>query len=708
MSSYGRSPSRGVRALARGSLSPPFSSLLHRAFPTSTSSLSGSSSVLDDLPHHEQTGVPPAAGTDTPAGFDLSRPRTLLRHLQDPHLHLPSWHVAGTKGKGSTASFLAHVCHAAGLRTGLYLSPALPPFSEPVTILARDASGPDEDETSGGPSFGESLDEALPAVRATQAQYPDLSRFEVLTGVAWAHMAKHACDVAVVEAGLGAARDATNVYYSSHDSSTPCGENLVAAVVTDIGPEHMEALGGSLTSIATAKAGCMRAGRPVVIGRQTHHEGVGVEEGDGDGLVGSISPSTSTPSETKVGVDGDEEHRSEVRSVLKKCAEGVGAGPFVYAPDIITVHDIGPIILSPPTPLPSPSSFVSRGGCYPPSIARQRVSLTVGAMGSAPAIHLPEISLQLVGDHQIDNLCTALAALQTLRGAAGRRSHDDDHHRITTTSSMKDLASRLTETLDVRIIAQGVGAAHLPGRFHILRLYARGARVTTHAPPEDADPWWELDRVLRWNPANGTYPHPTTVAVGNTASTRPSTTTHHHGHHHDCHDHDHDCYDHHHDHNHDHGRRSEPSSSSSSSVSTSVSTSSPRTRVVYVVLDGAHTPKAADRLCATLHATFGALGVDATPISVVWASADDKDVTGVAQSLRGLRPRAVHVTSTSVGGGKVRSLPPGTLLAAWQRAGMMERAAKRVVCREQLAASVKVGLHRAVRDMAAVGGGSWW
>lgn len=70
-------------------------------------------------------------------------------------------------------------------------------------------------------------------------------------------------DIAVIEVGLGGARDATNVIPP---------EQLQAAVITAVGDDHREALGGSMQSIAAAKAGIIKTGRPTIIAKQPHAE----------------------------------------------------------------------------------------------------------------------------------------------------------------------------------------------------------------------------------------------------------------------------------------------------------------------------------------------------------------------------------------------------------------------------------------------------
>lgn len=81
-----------------------------------------------------------------------------------------------------------------------------------------------------------------------------MTHFEVLTAMAFTLFAQENVDIAVIEAGLGGARDATNIISSSE---------LAASVITTIGEEHLAALGGSLESIAMAKSGIIKHGCPV-------------------------------------------------------------------------------------------------------------------------------------------------------------------------------------------------------------------------------------------------------------------------------------------------------------------------------------------------------------------------------------------------------------------------------------------------------------
>lgn len=200
---------------------------------------------LRDFVNHEKSGVPRGAGTDTGEGFDLGRMHRLLRDLGDPHTGYNTVHVSGTKGKGTTLSVLASVLRAAGLRVGTYKSPHV------YTVAERIRSS-DEDATAEVLKVLNSFEREIKS--AQERESGRLSYFEVLTALAFAYFKRAEVDLALVEVGLGGSRDATNVLHS---------ENLEAAVITHIGEEHLEALGGSIRTIVDAKAGIAHRGRPV-------------------------------------------------------------------------------------------------------------------------------------------------------------------------------------------------------------------------------------------------------------------------------------------------------------------------------------------------------------------------------------------------------------------------------------------------------------
>ena len=166
----------------------------------------------------------------------------LMARLGMPHARYPALHIAGTNGKGSTAAITAAVLQAAGYRVGLYTSPHLVEFRERIRVN------------------GEMIDESQVALLTEQLQAlcgEDLAPtfFEYTTAMAFQYFADSEVDVAVIEVGLGGRFDATNVV-------TP-----MASAVTTISFDHQEYLGSTLSSIAFEKAGIIKSGVPVVVGR---------------------------------------------------------------------------------------------------------------------------------------------------------------------------------------------------------------------------------------------------------------------------------------------------------------------------------------------------------------------------------------------------------------------------------------------------------
>jgi len=180
---------------------------------------------------------------------DLARVEMLLGLLGDPHRLFPNIHVAGTKGKGSTAFMLAEVFRAAGLRVGLYTSPHLMDLRERIVVDGALISP--EDFCSEMSDVAGAAD----AVRARFPQYPP-TFFEIVTAVGFLHFARERVGLAVVETGLGGRLDATNVV-------TP-----LVSVITTISIDHTIQLGNTVQSIAGEKAGIIKPGIPIVTGPQ--------------------------------------------------------------------------------------------------------------------------------------------------------------------------------------------------------------------------------------------------------------------------------------------------------------------------------------------------------------------------------------------------------------------------------------------------------
>jgi dihydrofolate synthase/folylpolyglutamate synthase len=179
-----------------------------------------------------------------PADLKLERMRAFLRHLGDPHRRLRCVHVAGTKGKGSTAAMLAAVLRAAGYRVGLFTSPHLVRVEERVQVDGVPI-GPGE--------LAALMADIAPAVRAVEAA-DGPTFFEIGTAVGLLHFVRRRVDVAVVEVGLGGRFDSTNVI-------TP-----LVSVVTSVGLDHTAQLGNTVEAIAYQKAGIIKRRVPAVSG----------------------------------------------------------------------------------------------------------------------------------------------------------------------------------------------------------------------------------------------------------------------------------------------------------------------------------------------------------------------------------------------------------------------------------------------------------
>jgi len=209
--------------------------------------------------NHEASGVPTGAGVPGSAtAFDPGRMQALLAALGDPHKALRGVHVVGSKGKGSTASFLTSILSHAGLVAGTYTSPHVVDMTERIGVggLAIERGALDALAAAAAPALGRAL-----------AASPPPTWFEAVTALSLRHFADADAAIAIMEAGLGGGTDATNVW--AGEGTLPPLAVLVAAV----GLEHAGALGGSLAAVAAAKAAILsRPGVPLILGAQPHAE----------------------------------------------------------------------------------------------------------------------------------------------------------------------------------------------------------------------------------------------------------------------------------------------------------------------------------------------------------------------------------------------------------------------------------------------------
>ena len=183
--------------------------------------------------------------------FKLQRMRELLAAIGNPHERVPGVHVAGTKGKGSTAAMTAAVLSAAGYRVGLYSSPHLEHIEERLVIDSSQCTTR---------QLVELVEQVRPAVErldqtaAREGGESGPTYFDILTAMAFLHFAEQQVDIGVLEVGLGGRLDSTNV----------C--RPLVTVITSISFDHTQQLGDTLTAIATEKAGIIKPGVPVVSG----------------------------------------------------------------------------------------------------------------------------------------------------------------------------------------------------------------------------------------------------------------------------------------------------------------------------------------------------------------------------------------------------------------------------------------------------------
>src|SRR6201996_2527912 len=174
----------------------------------------------------------------------LDRMLRLLHELGDPQKRMPpTIHVAGTNGKGSVCAFSRAMLEAQKLRVHMHISPHLVRFHERIRIAGKEIS---EDE----------LVATLEEVERVNDGQP-ITFFEITGAAMFLAFSRHHADALVLEVGLGGRYDATNVI-----------EHPAMTVIQPVGLDHIEFLGDDLAGIAGEKAGIIKKGAPLVVGRQ--------------------------------------------------------------------------------------------------------------------------------------------------------------------------------------------------------------------------------------------------------------------------------------------------------------------------------------------------------------------------------------------------------------------------------------------------------
>ncbi len=173
--------------------------------------------------------------------FSLSRMRALMKDLGEPHKGIRTVHIAGTKGKGSTATMLAKMLQACRHKVGLYTSPHISDVRERIQVNGTMISQA---------ALTRLICRAEPFIEKMADDKPTF--FEIFTGLAFCHFVDMEVDVAVVETGLGGRLDSTNVL-----KPALCG-------FTSISKDHTHQLGSTLSKIAAEKAGILKSNTPAV------------------------------------------------------------------------------------------------------------------------------------------------------------------------------------------------------------------------------------------------------------------------------------------------------------------------------------------------------------------------------------------------------------------------------------------------------------
>jgi dihydrofolate synthase / folylpolyglutamate synthase len=186
--------------------------------------------------------------------LQLERMQELAKRLGNPQDGMPIVHIAGTKGKGSTAAMTAAMLTAAGYRSGLYTSPHLSRLEERMTVDGQQASA---DEMVALVGRVRPVVEAMDREGGSNEADDGLqgpTYFEIVTALALLHFARRQVDVAVLEVGMGGRLDSTNIVQP------------LVSVITSISLDHTKQLGSTLAAIAGEKAGIIKTGAAVVSG----------------------------------------------------------------------------------------------------------------------------------------------------------------------------------------------------------------------------------------------------------------------------------------------------------------------------------------------------------------------------------------------------------------------------------------------------------
>lgn len=175
--------------------------------------------------------------------YDLEPFKQACKRLNNPQKQLGKIiHIAGTNGKGSTATYIKALLQSVGLKVGMFSSPHYVSYSERISI-------------DGQPISEKEFEDRLDKLMQTDA-CKNLTEFELITCLAFCYFKDHSLDVCILETGLGGRLDATNVVQSD------------LTIITPIGLDHQAILGESIEEIASEKSGIIKEKTPVISAKQ--------------------------------------------------------------------------------------------------------------------------------------------------------------------------------------------------------------------------------------------------------------------------------------------------------------------------------------------------------------------------------------------------------------------------------------------------------
>ena len=177
----------------------------------------------------------------------LARMRELMRLLGDPQTGLKIIHVTGTNGKGSTVAFLRNLLLAAGFSVGTFTSPYITKFNERIAL---------DNQMISDQEVIDLAQRVASAVEKLDREGNPPTEFEVVTAMMFSYFAQVQPDFVVCEVGIGGLYDSTNIITSP-----------LAAIIATVAMDHANLLGPTIKDIAYQKAGIIKEGRPVIIGK---------------------------------------------------------------------------------------------------------------------------------------------------------------------------------------------------------------------------------------------------------------------------------------------------------------------------------------------------------------------------------------------------------------------------------------------------------